>query len=82
MDRVAMIKFAQPEQYNVFVDKDDPQTLSQDPESNGDANSQSSTSSVTTLTLNTSSYWMEYIIVHFFCFCIVLVLVTERPFFL
>jgi hypothetical protein len=56
MDRVAMIKFAQPEQYNVFVDKDDPQELSQDPESNGDANSQSSTSSVTTLTLNTPSY--------------------------
>ena len=56
MDRVAMIKFAQPGQHNVFVDKDDPQELSQDPESNGDANSQSSTSSVTTLTLNTPSY--------------------------
>eukprot|EP01036_Dinobryon_divergens_P027294 gene27295-36036_t len=44
--RVAMIKFAEPEQHDVFAEKSDLQDPSQEPESNIDANSQSSTSSV------------------------------------
>jgi hypothetical protein len=41
-----MIKFAEPEQHDVFAEKGDLQEPSQEPESNIDANSQSSTSSV------------------------------------
>ena len=46
LHRVAMIKFAEPEQHDVFAEKNDLHELSQEPESNLDANSQSSTSSV------------------------------------